>query len=190
MALVSSGTAGETIAGGIESIDLLACLHCPQSGYHSVSDITIVTISNGQCATRDNCRENLRGGGDTQEQILCKGLMSGGEGKISNGVDMKLRNATHSHASFNATLLPLFWWLADQFSVWQNCPGGDIWDYCCAGGLRLLGQSESRAPLLLYFVFYWKRPKTKGRFARNTNYAGRKKKTLSERNDSKSFSSC
>ena len=49
----------------------------------------------------------------TQEQILCKGLMSGGEGKISNGVDMKLRNATHSHASFNATLLPLFWWLTN-----------------------------------------------------------------------------
>ena len=48
----------------------------------------------------------------TQEQILCKGLMSG-EGKISNDVDMKLRNSTHSHASFNATLLPLFWWLTN-----------------------------------------------------------------------------
>ena len=48
-----------------------------------------------------------------EDKILCKGLMSGEEGKISNDVDMKLRNRTHSHASFNATLLPLFWWLTN-----------------------------------------------------------------------------
>lgn len=45
----------------MESIDLLACLHYHQSSYHSVSDITIVSISIGQCATHDNSRENQTG---------------------------------------------------------------------------------------------------------------------------------
>ena len=74
------------------------------------------------------------------------------------------------------------WWLADQFSVWQNCPG-DIWDYW-AGGQRIRASSEQSTSIL----FFIERDQVhKGRFARNTNYARRKKKTLSERNDSKKF---
>ena len=94
-----------------------------------------------------------------EDKILCKGLMSGEEGKISNDVDMKLRNRTHSHASFNATLLPLFWWLTNfQFDkialvvIFEITVQGDR-DYW--GNLR----AEQLSCSILFFIERDPRPR-------------------------------